>query len=133
MYRHKNLMAADNVSGGAPDYATGMDTQHSEPANYPDSLCNDKSFVFVHGYNVSPDEARGWNSEIFKRMYQAGSHAKFYGVTWHGDEPDGTTVPHYHTNVDNAFSTAKLFADFLKTLTGELTVSAHSLGNVVAG
>jgi hypothetical protein len=33
-------------------------------------------------YNVNPDQARGWESDIFKRMYWSGSHAKFYGVTW---------------------------------------------------
>jgi len=133
MYRHKNLMAADHASGGAPDYATGNDTRHPEPENLPDASCNDKSFVFVHGFNVSPDAARGWNAEMFKRMYQAGSRARFYGVTWHGDETEGTIVPHYHKNVDNAFSTAEALADFIKGLGANVTVAAHSLGNIVIG
>src|SRR5205085_9397528 len=86
MYRHKNLMGADNAFGGRPDYATGSDTTHTEPENLPDNLCNAKTFLFVHGYNVNPEAARGWNSEIFKRLYQSGSKARFVGVTWNGAE-----------------------------------------------
>jgi alpha-tubulin suppressor-like RCC1 family protein/pimeloyl-ACP methyl ester carboxylesterase len=133
MYRHKNLLAADNASGGSPDYAIGNDTLHSEPANCPDKLCNDKTFIFVHGYNVSPNAARGWNAEMFKRMYQAGSKAKFIGVTWHGDETHGTAVPDYQSNVDNAFATAKPLADLINIIGHHVIVVGHSLGNVVVG
>jgi hypothetical protein len=133
MYRHKNLRPADNATGGRADYATGLDTQHSEPENYPDSLCDGNVFVFVHGYKVTSDEARGWNAEMFKRLYQSGSKAKFYGITWHGDETDGTAVPPYQKNVDNAFATAEAFRDFANGLSGRVTVAAHSLGNIVVG
>jgi hypothetical protein len=68
MFRHKNLLGADNASGGLPDYATGTDIQHPEPENYPDKLCNEKFFVFVHGYNVNPEQARGWNAQVFKAI-----------------------------------------------------------------
>ena len=50
--------------------------------NEPDTI--DKNFVFLHGYNVLPDEARGVAADMFKRMYWSGSHAKFYAVTWEG-------------------------------------------------
>jgi hypothetical protein len=140
MFRHKNLMNADNATGGAPDYATGNDTRHTEPENYPDSLCNGKNFIFVHGYNVNPDAARGWNSEIFKRMYHAGSKAKFVGVTWNGAEtqiPGMDITVNYHKNVDHAFQTAKGgpqgvgLAAYINSFTGEVVVAGHSLGNVV--
>jgi hypothetical protein len=89
--------------------------------------------VFVHGFNVSPNAARGWNAEIFKRLHQTGSKAKFYGVTWDGAESNGTVVPDYHKNVDNAFAAAQSFAKFVNGLAGNVTVSAHSLGNMLVG
>ena len=133
-------MAADNASGGRDDYATGADTQHSEPENYPDSLCNNKSFVFVHGYNVNPEAARGWNSEMFKRLYQTGSKAKFVGTTWNGAEtqiPGIEVTVNFHKNVDHAFQTAKGtsqspgLATYINSLGGDVILAAHSLGNMV--
>ena len=56
----------------------------SQVPNEPDT--NDKNFVFLHGYNVNPDQARGAFADMFKRLYWSGSHAKFYGVTWNGYE-----------------------------------------------
>jgi hypothetical protein len=139
MFRHKNLMGADNTTGGQPDYATGDDTLHGEPENYPDSLCNNSYFVFVHGYNVNPNDARGWNAEMFKRLHQSGSKAKFVGVTWNGAEtqiPGMDVTVNYHKNVDHAFQTAQGtdtavgFATYIQNL-GNVVIAAHSLGNVV--
>jgi Alpha/beta hydrolase of unknown function (DUF900) len=113
--------------------AGGRATELGPPPNYPDSLCNDKSFVFVHGFNVTPNAAKGWNAEIFKRLHQTGSNAKFYGITWDGAEGNGTIVPDYHKNVDNAFAAAQPFAQFINGLVGNVTVSAHSLGNMLVG
>lgn len=126
MFRNLNLLYVDD-----PFHADS--SRLKEPSNYPDSLTNGKKFVFVHGFFVDSQSARGWNSEIFKRMHQSGSKAQFYGVTWHADEKDGTTVPEYHKNVDNAFATAYPLANFLKNVGGDVTVAAHSLGNVVVG
>jgi alpha-tubulin suppressor-like RCC1 family protein len=140
MYRHKNLMGADNATGGLADYATGDDTAHSEPENYPDNLCSNKYLVFVHGYNVNPNDSRGWNAEMFKRLHQSGSKAKFVGITWNGAEtqiPGMEVTVNYHKNVDHAFQTAKGtdssigFARFVKSLGAEVVIAAHSLGNVV--
>ena len=127
MYRHYNVLFADGVFGGHP-------TDLNTPDNYPDELCNGKNLVFVHGYNVNPDEARGWNAKMFKSMWWAGSRAKFYGVTWHGSESqiDEQVTVNYHLNVDNAFATAGPFAGFINSLGGNVTVVAHSLGNLVA-
>jgi pimeloyl-ACP methyl ester carboxylesterase len=70
---------------------------------------------------------------MFKRMYWAGSKARFYGVTWHGSETQiGDVTRNYHVNVRNALFTADQLATFTKTLDGEVTVAAHSLGNMVA-
>ncbi len=140
MYRHKNLMSADNATGGRPDYATGGDTTHIEPENLPDRLCNAKTFLFVHGYNLNPEGARGWNAEMFKRLYQSGSKARFVGVTWNGAEtqiPGMDVTVNYHKNVDHAFQTAKGtdnapgLARYVERLNAKVVVAAHSLGNVV--
>jgi alpha-tubulin suppressor-like RCC1 family protein len=124
MYRHVNFLYVDDAEGG-------RETDTGEPPNYPDSLTNGKTFLFVHGFNVSADAARGWNAEIFKRMWWSGSNAKFVGTTWHGDETNETTIPDYHKNVDNAFATAEHLALVINNLGPNVTVAAHSLGNVV--
>jgi hypothetical protein len=101
--------------------------------NEPDTI--DKNFVFMHGYNVNPDEARGVAADVYKRMYWSGSHAKFWAVTWEGaDSKLGSLfTPNYHTNVVNAFNTAPLLANFIASLTnsGPVVAAAHSLGNML--
>ena len=127
MFRHVNFLYVDNVNGGRP-------TDTSEPANYPDVLTDSYQFIFVHGYNVNPDDARGWNSKMFKSMWWTGSKAKFYGVTWNGADSQhfGVTV-NYHINVDHAFGAAHPLANVIETLNqrGDVTVVAHSLGNMI--
>jgi hypothetical protein len=131
MFRHKNLMLDPNAT------APGDRLTDTSVPNEPDTI--DKNFVFLHGYNVNTNEARGVASDMFKRLYWSGSHAKFYAVTWQGADTKGTfpfynkLTPNYHTNVGNAFLTAPLLANFIATLTntGPVVVSAHSLGNMV--
>ena len=131
MFRHKSLMLNPNIPV-LPDRLTDA----SVP-NEPDTI--DKNFVFLHGYNVLPNEARGVAADMFKRMYWSGSHAKFYAVTWQGADTKGTypfynlLTPNYHTNVGNAFLTAPNLANFIATLanTGPVVLTAHSLGNMV--
>jgi pimeloyl-ACP methyl ester carboxylesterase len=139
MFRHKNLTAA--VLGqidGPPDRLTAADVTNALDDN-------GTNFIFLHGYNVNPNEARGTESEAFKRMYWSGSHARFYGVTWDGYQSQGNVptaygtlqtplpvTPNYHTNVANAFLTAPYLAAFIDSLSGANVVAAHSLGNMVA-
>ena len=140
MFRHKNLIAETfpdlSGTGGPLDRLDGTSVW-----NEPDT--SDNSFVFVHGYNVNPEQARGWNADMFKRMYWSGSQAKFYGVTWNGADSQGNlkiagisvqnVTPNYHTNVVHALDTAHSLETFLSSLTnGPVTVAAHSLGNMVA-
>jgi len=131
MFRHKNLMLNQTATDlhGPPDRLTDA----SVP-NEPDT--NDKNFVFLHGYNVNPNQARGWFADFYKRMYWSGSHAKFYGVTWKASDSQGL-IPglpdvtiNLQTNIVNAFLTAPNLAAFLVTLTNETVVAAHSLGNM---
>ncbi len=134
MFRHKNLIAETfpntNSLGAPPDRLLDGDVP-----NEPDT--NDKNFVFLHGYNKDPQQARGMFADVFKRLYWSGSHAKFYAVTWFGSDSQditgGLLATDYHINVLHAFETAPHLASFLATLTNGLTtVVAHSLGNMVA-
>lgn len=135
MFRHKNLIREvwPGSAFGNPDRLSDA-VVSNEP--YP----TDKNFVFLHGYNVNPEKARGTFAETFKRLYWSGSRARFYGVTWRGYESQGSLgpgtgsiTPNYHTNVANAFLAAPALAGFLGTLTnGPTTLAAHSLGNMVA-
>jgi hypothetical protein len=132
MFRHKNLTASvpPYVQDGLPDRL-----QDSDVPNEPDT--NDKNFIFIHGYSVNGQEARGGFSDVFKRLFWSGSHAKFYGLSWRSYTSQGDlgvpgVTPNYHTNVVNAFLTSSNLASFLGTLSGANVVAAHSLGNMLA-
>lgn len=103
---------------------------------WPDELTNGKYFVFVHGYNVDGLRARGWQSEVFKRLHVLGSRARFVGVTWHGATGlrVGNGYLDYHKAVFNALQTGDALKGALNFPEGaEVTVAGHSLGNGVVG
>ena len=139
MYRHKNfrnfsdapsgLVGDASVRDGDPSLPTSM----NEPNNMPDSESNNRWFFFVVGSNVGGRNARGWESEVFKRMYWSGNKAKFVGVSWYGDpKADGNDLIYdYHMAVRNAFTTAPSLASFVNGLSGDKTIAGHSLGNGV--
>lgn len=55
---------------------------------------------FIHGANVSEQDARAWAATIFKGLYQAGANMEFCPIAWESDiGPDYN----YHENVSNAF------------------------------
>ncbi len=145
MFRHKNLTSViyTDVAPG-PGSKAGELSRDKAP-NCPDVEClgtdpqNIKNFVFLHGYNVNGQEARGWHSEMFKRMFWTGSKARFWGVTWDGwdtqEIPYVGSLPftrNYHINVEHAFATAPALRGFLlNTVDGDITLAGHSLGNMV--
>lgn len=111
-----------------------------EPANYPDSECNDnRHYIFVHGYAVSVQSARGWAAEMFKRLRQSGCNSRFTAVDWRGDDTRGAIgvigltdeAPNYYINVEHAFATASRFVDDCAALNGRKIILAHSLGNML--
>lgn len=167
MFRHKNLMkqmyqieqtfpgiippgGVLPVAGhpvpneGKPDRLTASDFSKPDHFTGFDADNDGKDFVHVHGYNVNGQDARGEQSEVFKRLYWSGSRARFWGVTWYGyDSQDDTMAVilrpiiskrsgNYHVNVRHAFNAGKLLEIFVddKGL-GNATFSAHSLGNMV--
>ena len=102
-------------------------TQTAEPIGLPDSESSDRWIVFVHGYNVDCEKARGWQAETFKRLYATGSKARFVGVTWYGD-----TGLDYHKAVFHSFQTGDKLIPALHFLDiSDTTFVGHSLGNMV--
>ena len=103
----------------------------------------DQWFVFCHGYNVSAEAARGWNAEVFKRLHQQGSDARFVGVSWEGNQGqvdvslffEKMFTPDYWRNVYNAFSSSHALTTQINGLTGssksKTVIAAHSLGNML--
>jgi hypothetical protein len=100
----------------------------------------DRWFVFCHGYNVSAEAARGWNTQVFKRLRQYGSDAKFVGISWEGNQGQineaipfaGGATPDYWHNVYNAFQSSKALATMVNGLgDGGKVIAGHSLGNML--
>lgn len=93
-------------------------------------LAAEKANVFfIHGANVSEQNARGWASEMFKRLWQAGANMEFLPVAW---ESDIGPSYNYQVNVSNAFVTASRLAPYVNSVPGRRIVIAHSLGTMVA-
>lgn len=111
----------------------------AEPANLPDDETVGPHYVFVHGYNVNDQSARGWAAEMFKRLWQAGARSKFTAVDWYGDESQlwagvpiaGGESLDYYVNVRHALDTAQHLQAMLSGLPGEKVMMAHSLGNML--
>ncbi len=144
MYRHVDMRTVPKERDDSPGNGTASSlvsrTEASDVEDaYPDKLTNGKYFVFVHGFNVNEKKARGWNAEIFKRLHQMGSRARFVGISWYGDAGvGGIDVSwmdwnmNYHKAVFNAFQTGDKLKDALKfTKNEDVTIAAHSLGNIV--
>ena len=136
MFRHVDLrdVAFPDLAGAKKDSA--RPDALGDPAGYPDGQTgNDRAIIFVHGYNVGGQRARGWEAEMFKRLYWSHSHARFLAVSWFGnpDDPDGDgPLPaDYHLAVRNAFTTAPHLAAVVNRIAGPKTVIGHSLGCMV--
>lgn len=145
MYRHLNLREGSDAPAGllgrTADAHTAVATAMDEPAGFPDEPGNAKWLVFIHGFNVSGQKARGWNAETFKRLYWSGGKARFVGVSWFGNPGPGDSdhiqdyaniVQGYHWAVRNALPTAEALAQKINALPGSKVVMGHSQGCWVA-
>ena len=151
MYRWMDLryVCKDETQGDDSGRDKPADFGGSEdadgPVNNPDSNCNGDSrdgrhIVFVHGFNVNRDQARGWGAEFFKRLWQTGCTSKYTAADWSGDVGqitipfDGKDSLNYYANVYNAFKTSEEFATNCSKIAASdrLVLAAHSLGNMLA-
>lgn len=135
MYRHVDLtgFAKEYDGGSITPPKEPRPTNMGEPSGLPDSEMSDKYFVFVHGFNIDGQNARGWNAEVFKRLYSLGNRARFVGVTWNGTPPSLIQDKYldYHKAVFQAFQAGDGLAGALELNSSDVTIAAHSLGNMV--
>ena len=90
---------------------------------------NTKSLIFLHGVNVTEDDAEVWGDVMFKRLWLSGAHVDFYNVDWRSDIGNSAN---YQENASNAFVVASQIVSILtNNIPGEKVVMAHSLGNMV--
>ena len=138
MFRVVNLRNADSKFASANPGPWG--TNLHNPSNLPDSLlvgqaAKPATLIHVHGFNWSGDEIIAGHAEVFKRFHQAGSMARFIGLTWRGDEGTFNLTGgsfDYNENVINAFITASYLPEALQGWVDQRTaIFAHSLGNMV--
>jgi len=138
MLRIINLRQADpKFSGSDPG---PWNTRTGNPPNLPDRFLESltrplRTLVHIHGFNWGGDEIPAAHAELFKRLYQSGSNARYLGIIWYGDEGTldltGNSLT-YNENVINAFITAGYMADALLPFSGSATYAlAHSLGNML--
>lgn len=107
------------------------DSRTGEPKNNPDIPTSaNKNVIFLHGFNANVEGARMWNAEIFKRLYQSGSRAKFWGMTWEGDIGLISELK-YQEDVANALNVSSNFYAQVSGISGTKIILAHSLGNMV--
>jgi len=134
MFRHVDIRSAAGGSGGHPP--------RDDAPNFPDCVGCTHNLIFIHGYNVGPVTARGSQAEIFKRLYWSGSTARYYGVTWRGNETQ-VNLPYidafttnYAINIENALDSGPALSDFVQAIneggTRTTTAAAHSMGSVIA-
>ncbi|MDO5317733.1 MAG: hypothetical protein Q4G65_03820 [bacterium] len=131
MYRRRSLR------GAAGDPALTVDVP-DVPDNQPDGT-KDVDVFFLHGFNVDADAARAWGSEVFKRLWQSGSNARFHMLPWRGDyswSPGGVfNGLHYQHNVWFAQRTAaalKRYVEAAQPDASKRVLMTQSLGNMVA-
>jgi hypothetical protein len=130
MYRHVNMRSIGE-DGGEHNAPQAPPTRTGEPPGYLDSLTNGTYVAYIHGFAVDGQKARGSNSNIFKRLHQLGSHARYVAIYWRG-EP--AVLDDYHNAVYNGlWAGAALKANLNFIGNADLTLIAHSLGNSVAG
>ena len=130
MYRYVDIR-------GAHENPTIEFTGTDAPPNNAEAEAYGRDVFFVHGFNVSPANAREWNREMFKRFWVSGMKARYWGVTWSGDYHvtpligDWFNGLHYHRDVRQALLTAPTFKRLVDTHGRNAVVIGHSLGNMV--
>ena len=134
----RNMYRFLNIRGCCGDDRS-VQTNSGNPVNLPDDETDGRHFVFVHGYNVNPGEARDWADAMFKRLLLSGSRSAFTAVTWRGDYAQlprflpfiGGDSLNYYQNVQNAFESSLAFKNVYDGLFGRKVLVAHSLGNML--
>ena len=105
------------------------------PENLLTDGLKDLDVFFTHGFRVGSDDARAWGSEIFKRLWQSGSCARFHMFTWKGDDGWPDSALHFQRNAYNALRTGGALKELVEREQpdpAKRILMAQSLGNMVA-
>lgn len=105
------------------------------PENLLTDGLKDLDVFFTHGFRVGSDDARAWGSEIFKRLWQSGSCARFHMFTWKGDDGWLDSALHFQRNAYNALRTGGALKELVEREQpdpAKRILMAQSLGNMVA-
>ena len=130
MYWFYSLHGAEDV-----DYFN-LPNQYT-PGNLMDNP-KDRDVFFTHGFNVSEEDARAWGSEVFKRLWQSGSDARFHMVAWPGNyhwTGNWANGLHYQRDVYQALKSANAFKRLVEreqSDSSKRVIMAQSLGNMMA-
>lgn len=130
MYRYVTLRGAHNN----PNFIVHIPRR---PQNLMDNS-KDLDVFFTHGFNVSESDAHAWGAEVFKRLWQSGSNARFWMFTWSGDYNwlgSAFNGLHYQQDVYQALKTGtalKALVEEAQPDSSKRILMAQSLGNMVA-
>lgn len=130
MYRYVTLRGAHNN----PNFTVHIP---GIPRNLMDNS-KDLDVFFTHGFNVSESDAHAWGSELFKRLWQSGSNARFWMFTWAGDYNwlgAAFNGLHYQQDVYQALKTGAALKAFMESAQADSSkriLMTQSLGNMVA-
>ena len=136
------------------DYPICLDEQRGESGCDKITFAKDEErdnskpvFIFLHGFNVTEEEAFESNRIFFRRMYWTGYRGNYIGITWDGDyypipwdvlkNSDIERLIHksyFDTDVFHALQTSPAVCSFVKDLipcVPHVNMAAHSLGNLV--
>ena len=126
MYRYADLRPVVN---GAAYTVSGT------PPNEWDAIKCDRDVFFTHGFRVSADDAHAWGAEVYKRLWQSGSNARFTMFTWAGDYGWPDSALYFPQNVYQALKTGgalKSLVESVQSDSSKRILMTQSLGNMVA-
>lgn len=92
----------------------------------------DKQIVFVHGWNMEKDEVASYAETSFKRLWWQNYKGRFSAAYW----PTGTSLFSYNSSEFTAWVhglALKDYFDFLNRSGRNVSVMAHSMGNILVG
>ncbi len=99
----------------------------------PPSTDEEKDMVlYIHGYNMKPNEKQRWIETTYKRLWQLGFKGTVGGFTW----PCAQSALPFDQSEEKAWQAGgqlRLLLSALKTAGYRVHVLAHSQGNVVMG
>ena len=132
-----DIWLAQILSGERWEVQVGTTATHSQTAQYQPKT--DEKLLFIHGWNMPEWEKRRWTETMFKRLWwqgYKGSVALFDWPTLYDFSGfwDVVTNPHHFDNSEYiSWQSADALTGVFNTLNadGQLSVLAHSMGNVV--